>query len=92
LSDDTRTLTDNRRLVRVQLPADAQRLVYVKRGCRISAPQWAEAWRLLCENQAASQGLEPYPADLMRAYPVGQRIRPVRNNDPALLDPLLPAV
>jgi putative SOS response-associated peptidase YedK len=30
--------------------------------------------------------LRPYPADLMRAYPVGVRVGNVRNNDAALLD------
>src|SRR5438874_1454500 len=30
--------------------------------------------------------LLPYPADRMRAYPVGQRVGNVRNNDAGLLD------
>src|SRR3984893_10897263 len=30
--------------------------------------------------------LRPYSADLMRAYPVGQAVGNVRNNEPALLD------
>jgi putative SOS response-associated peptidase YedK len=30
--------------------------------------------------------LRPYPAALMRAYPVGARVGNVRNNDPALLE------
>jgi putative SOS response-associated peptidase YedK len=35
--------------------------------------------------------LRPYPAALMRAYPVGLRVGNVRNNDAALLDPLVAA-
>jgi putative SOS response-associated peptidase YedK len=30
--------------------------------------------------------LRPYPAELMRAYPVGSQVGNVRNNEPALLD------
>jgi len=30
--------------------------------------------------------LRPYPAALMRAYPVGTRVGNVRNNDAGLLD------
>ena len=33
--------------------------------------------------------LRPYPADRMHAYPVDVRVGNVRNNDPALLDPLV---
>jgi hypothetical protein len=33
--------------------------------------------------------LQPYQADLMRAYLLGQRVGDVRNNDPALLNPLV---
>ena len=32
--------------------------------------------------------LRPYPATLMRAYPVGVRVGNVRNNDTALLEPV----
>ena len=32
--------------------------------------------------------LRPYPATLMRAYPVGARVGNVRNNDTALLEPV----
>jgi putative SOS response-associated peptidase YedK len=55
-----------------------------------------EAWGLwLGEARADIEQLvgllRPYPADLMRAYPVGKRVGSVRNNDPALLDPLVMA-
>ena len=51
-----------------------------------------EAWRLWLGEEPADleellELLRPYPADLMRAYPVGQRVDRGRNNDPALLDP-----
>jgi len=50
--------------------------------------KWS-AW--LGEQEAALDELRwmilrPYPAALMRAYPVGQRVGNVRNNDAALLD------
>ena len=53
-----------------------------------------EGWRLWLGEQAADLEelldlLRPYPTELMRAYPVGQRVGSVRNNDPALLDPLV---
>lgn len=35
--------------------------------------------------------LQVYPAGMLRAYPVGNRVGSVRNNDPALLDPLVAA-
>ena len=52
------------------------------------------AWhRWLGEEEADADELlallQPYPAELMRAYPVGQRVGNVRNNDPTLLDPLV---
>ena len=55
-----------------------------------------EAWRVwLGEEPAGLEALidllRPWPAELMRAYPVGQRVGSVRNNDPALLDPLVVA-
>jgi putative SOS response-associated peptidase YedK len=31
--------------------------------------------------------LQPYPAELMRAYPIGPRVGNVKNDDPGLLDP-----
>ena len=51
-----------------------------------------EAWRVwLGEDRADTEELvdllQPFPAELMRAYPVGQRVGNVRNNDPTLLDP-----
>ena len=50
--------------------------------------KWA-AW--LGEGGAAADELRwmilrPYPADLMRTYPVGAAVGNVRNNEPALLD------
>jgi putative SOS response-associated peptidase YedK len=53
-----------------------------------------EAWRRwLGEDDAEIEELldlaQPYPPDLMRAYPVGIRVGNVRNNDAALLDPLV---
>jgi putative SOS response-associated peptidase YedK len=35
--------------------------------------------------------LRPYPAERMRACPVSTRVGDVRNNDPALLEPVTPA-
>ena len=32
--------------------------------------------------------LRPYPAELMRCYPVDARVGNVRNNDPSLFDPV----
>jgi putative SOS response-associated peptidase YedK len=53
---------------------------------RESWPHW------LGEAQASADELlallQPYPADLMRAHPVGQRVGSVKNNEPSLLDPL----
>jgi putative SOS response-associated peptidase YedK len=53
-----------------------------------------QAWSLwLGEDAATSEELlallVPYPAALMRAYPVGQRVGNVRNDDPELLRALL---
>ena len=53
-----------------------------------------EAWRRWLSKEEAGVDellalLHPYPAELMRAYPVGQRVGNVRNNDPALLDRLV---
>src|SRR5437764_807458 len=53
-----------------------------------------EAWRRwLGETPAGIDELldlmRPYPAELMHAYPVAARVGNVRNNDPALLDPLV---
>ena len=50
--------------------------------------KWA-AW--LGEREADADELRwmilrPYPAGLLRAYPVGSRVGNVRNNEPALLD------
>ena len=53
-----------------------------------------EAWhRWLGEEEAGADELlallRPYPAELMRAYPIGQGVGNVRNNDPTLLNPLV---
>ncbi len=53
------------------------------------------AWPLwLGEEEAAPEELlallAPYPAELMRAYPIGPRVGNVRNDDPALLEPAQP--
>ena len=50
-----------------------------------------EVWRLwLGEEEASREELQallaPYPAELMRAYPVGPRVGNVRNDEPALLE------
>jgi putative SOS response-associated peptidase YedK len=52
-----------------------------------------EAWRLwLGEDDATEPALRdllrPYPARLMRAYPVGSAVGNVRNNSADLLDPI----
>jgi putative SOS response-associated peptidase YedK len=51
------------------------------------------AWRRWLGEEGAEADdllrlLQPYPADLMRAYPVASRVGNVRNNDPDLLAPL----
>jgi putative SOS response-associated peptidase YedK len=50
------------------------------------------AWKLWLGEEEASPDellalLEPYPVELMRAYPIGPRVGNVRNDDPSLLDP-----
>jgi putative SOS response-associated peptidase YedK len=55
-----------------------------------------EAWRRwLGEEQVGIEEVldlpRPFPAGLMRAYAVGQRVGNVRNNDPTLLDPMMVA-
>jgi putative SOS response-associated peptidase YedK len=50
-------------------------------------------WPLWLGEEAASPDellalLQPYPAELMRVYPIGPRVGNVRNDDPTLLDPL----
>jgi len=50
------------------------------------------AWRAWLGEEGAGPDellalLLPYPAELMRAYAVGQRVGNVKNNDPALLQP-----
>ena len=50
-----------------------------------------EVWRLWLGEEEASREellalLAPYPAELMRAYPVGPRVGNVRNDEPALLE------
>ena len=59
----------------------------------ILAPDLWPAWlgeRELSEAELLAL-LQIYPADLMQAYPVENRVGSVRNNDPALLDPLVAA-
>lgn len=53
-----------------------------------------EAWPLwLGETEASPAALlallRPYPAELMRAYPVGPKVGNVKNDDPALLEPAI---
>jgi putative SOS response-associated peptidase YedK len=55
------------------------------------------AWPLwLGEEEAGRDALlallRPYPAELMRAYPIGPRVGNVRNDEPGLLDPAGAAV
>ncbi len=52
-----------------------------------------EAWPLRLGEREVSEDellgfLQPYPAALMRAYPVGVRVGSVRNNDAELLSPI----
>ncbi len=52
-----------------------------------------ETWSRWLGEEDADPGhllalLKPYPAELMRAYPVGSRVGNVRNNDADLLTPL----
>jgi putative SOS response-associated peptidase YedK len=54
-----------------------------------------ETWRRwLGEDEASTEELlsllRPFPAELMRAYPVGARVGSVRNNDAELLTPVTP--
>jgi putative SOS response-associated peptidase YedK len=51
-----------------------------------------EAWSVwLGETEAVAEELlallRPYPAELMRVYPIGPRVGNVRNDDPGLLEP-----
>jgi putative SOS response-associated peptidase YedK len=51
------------------------------------------AWPLWLGEEAASPAelfalLQPYPAQLMRAYPVGPAVGNVKNDRPGLLDPV----
>lgn len=51
------------------------------------------AWPLWIGEQDASPEellalLQPYPAELMRVYPIGPAVGNVRNDEPGLLDPL----
>ena len=51
-----------------------------------------DVWPLWLGEEAADPEellalLQPYPAELMRAYPIGPRVGNVRNDDAALLDP-----
>ena len=53
-----------------------------------------EAWRVWLGEERADleellDVLRPFSTELMRAYPVAPRVGSVRNNDPALLDPLV---
>jgi putative SOS response-associated peptidase YedK len=55
------------------------------------------AWRLWLGEEGASPDellalLAPYPAELMRAYPVGRRVGNVKNDDPTLLEPVAEVV
>src|SRR3954462_8268 len=56
----------------------------------ILPPSHWRAW--LGEEPAPAEELQallqPYPADLMRAYPVNVRVGNVRNNDAALIEPV----
>ena len=50
-----------------------------------------ETWRIWLGEEGAGRAellalLVPYPADLMRVYPVGSRVGNVRNDDPSLLN------
>ena len=42
-------------------------------------------------NRAPIDLLRPYPSDRMHAWPVSDRVGNVRNNDPALIEPVTPA-
>ncbi len=56
----------------------------------IVAPEDYARWLdpALDAREAIEPMLRPYPAELMRAYPVGTRVNDVRNDDAALLDPV----
>jgi putative SOS response-associated peptidase YedK len=41
------------------------------------------------EPDALKALLRPYPAELMRAYPVSPRVGSVKNDDPSLIEPLM---
>ncbi len=50
------------------------------------------AWPLWLGEEEANPGallalLRPYPADRMRAYPIGPKVGNVKNDEPGLLDP-----
>jgi putative SOS response-associated peptidase YedK len=53
-----------------------------------------EAWPQWLGEEAADPAalkalLRPYPAELMRAYPVSPRVGSVKNADPSLIEPLM---
>jgi putative SOS response-associated peptidase YedK len=52
----------------------------------IIAPEDYERW--LDPRQPVQDLLQPYPAELMKVYPVSLRVNRPQNDDPTLLDPL----
>jgi putative SOS response-associated peptidase YedK len=54
-----------------------------------------QAWPLWLGEEDASPKelfalLQPYPAELMRAYPIGRAVGSVKNDNAELLDPIAP--
>jgi putative SOS response-associated peptidase YedK len=54
------------------------------------SPKDYEAWLDPGNDQtdALKKLLEPYPADEMRAYPVGPRVNNARNDGPEIIEPV----
>jgi putative SOS response-associated peptidase YedK len=55
-----------------------------------------EAWSAWLGEEAASASelqalLKPFPAERMRAYPVSAKVNSVKNDEPSVLEPMMPA-
>jgi putative SOS response-associated peptidase YedK len=51
----------------------------------ILPPEQYEAW---LSGKAGTEILKPFPAELMRAYPVSARVGSPKNNDPEIIEPI----
>jgi putative SOS response-associated peptidase YedK len=51
-------------------------------------PDDYEAWLTAADTALAQALLQPFPSQLMTAYAVSKRVNNVKNDDPAVLEPL----